>query len=156
TTTTSLSSSTTSTTAAPSTTTTTLPGACEPTPTFNSLDCRLGGLLNRIDGESDLGTFEPKLVRALSRARNDVDAASAMCASAQLKSARRRLKIAVRDMIQYAHHLKNLAARKKLPAALRNALLAAGDPIERDLGTLKSRLQCPSEAGAQGNPEVSS
>ena len=146
TTTTSLSSST-STTAAPSTTTTTLPGACGPVPTFDSLDCRLGALLDRIDGESGLGAFGPKLVRALSRARNDLDAASGMCASAQLKSARRRLKTASREMIQYAHHLKNPAARKKLPAALRNALLAAGDPIERDLGILKSRLQCPSEAG---------
>jgi hypothetical protein len=146
TTATSLSSSTTSTTAAPSTTTTTLPG-CEPTPTLSSLDCRLGALLDRIDGESDLGTSASKLVRALSRARSDVDAASGMCASAQLKSARRRLKTAVRDMVQYTHHLKNPAARKKLPAALRSALLAAGDPIERDLGILKSRLQCPSEAG---------
>ena len=146
TTTTSLSSST-STTAAPSTTTTTLPGACGPVPTFDSLDCRLGALLDRIDGESGLGAFGPKLVRALSRARNDLDAASGMCVSAQLKSARRRLKTASRDMVQYAHHLKNLVARKKLPAALRNALLAAGDPIERDLGILKSRLQCPSEAG---------
>lgn len=156
TTTTSLSSSTTSTstTAAPSATTT-LPGACEPAPTFDSLDCRLGALLDRIDGESDLGNFRAKLVQALTRAKNDVEAASGMCASAQLKSARRRLKTAVRDMIQYAHHLKNLAARKKLPAALRNALLAAGDPIERDLGILKSRLHCPSEAAAQGTPEVS-
>jgi hypothetical protein len=116
-------------------------------PAFNSLDCRLGALLDRVDGESDLGTFGPKLVRALSRARSDVDAASGMCASSQLKSARRRLKTAVRDMVQYTHRLKSLAARKKLPAALRNALLAAGDPIERDLGILKSRLQCPSEAG---------
>ncbi len=113
-------------------------------------------MLDRIDGESDLGTFGPKLVRVLSRARNDVDAASGMCASVQLKSARRRLKTAVRDLIQYAHHLKNLAARKKLPAALRNALLTAGDPIERDLGLLKSRLQCPVEAGARGAREVSS
>src|SRR5262249_31245940 len=81
----------TSTTAAPATTTTTLPGACEPAPTFDSLDCRLGALLDRIDGESDLGTFGPKLVRALSRARNDVEAASEMCASGQRKGGRRRL-----------------------------------------------------------------
>jgi hypothetical protein len=151
TTTTSLSSSTTG----ASTTTTTLPGACEPTPTFSSLDCRLGALLGRIDGESALGPFGPKLARVLSRARNDVDAASGTCASAQLKGARRQLKTAVRDMIQYVHHLKNRAARKKLPAPLRTALLAAGDPIQHDLGILKSRLQCPSEAGAHGVREVS-
>jgi hypothetical protein len=154
TTSTSLSSST-STTAAPSTTTTTLPGACEPVPAFRSLDCRLGALLDRIDGESDLGTFGPKLVRALSTARSDVDAASGMCASAQLKSARRRLKTAIRDMIKYAHHLRTLAARKKLATAIRNALLAAGDPIGRDLGILRSRLQCPSEADAPGTREMS-
>src|SRR5262249_3276424 len=136
----------TSTTAAPATTTT-LPGTCEPAPTFDSLDCRLGALLDRIDGESDLGTFGPNLVRVLSKAKNDVNAARGMCASAQLKSGRRRLKTAIRDMIQYAHRLKSRAARRKLPDALRNALLAAGDPIERDLGLLKSRLQCPSDAG---------
>ncbi len=154
TTTTSLSSST-STTAAPSTTTTTLPGACEPAPMFDSLDCRLGALLDRIDGESDLGPFGPKLEQALSRARNDAEAARGMCASAQVRSARRRLKMAIHDMIRYARHLKTVAARKQLPATIRNALLAAGDPIGRDLGLLKSRLQCPSDSGARGTPEVS-
>jgi hypothetical protein len=78
-----------------------------------------------------------------------------MCTSAQLKSARRRLKTAIRDMVQYAHHLKTHPARKKLPAALRNALLDAADPIGRDLGILKSQLQCPSEADAQGARELS-
>jgi hypothetical protein len=117
---------------------TTLKGAVASSPVWHEYD--------RIDGESDLGTFGPKLVHALSSAKNDVDAARGMCASAQLKSARRRLKTAVRDMIQYAHHLRTLAARKRLPAALRNALLAAGDPIGRDLGILKRRLQCPSQA----------
>src|SRR5262245_31205008 len=49
TTTTSLSSSTTSTSTTAGPSTTTLPGACEPAPTFDSLDCRLGALLDRID-----------------------------------------------------------------------------------------------------------
>jgi len=42
-------------------------------------------------------------------------------------------------------------ARKRVPAALRNALVAAGDPIEADLRILKSGLQCPADAegGAQ-------
>jgi hypothetical protein len=147
-TTTSPSSSTTSTstTAAPSTTTTTLPGACEPAPTFSSLDCRLGALLAQIDGETGLDPIRPKLVQSLSRARSAVEAAQGACASSQLRSARRRLKTAMRDMIQYTHHLSTLVARKRVPAVLRNALLAAGDPIEADLRILKSGLQCPDDA----------
>ena len=150
--TTSTSASTTSTsTTAPRSTTTTLPGACETAPTFNSLDCRLAALRAQIDGETGLDPIRPKLVQSLSRARSAVEAAEGACASSQLKSPRRRLKTAVRDMIQYTHHLSTLVARKRVPAALRNALVAAGDPIEADLRILKSGLQCPADAegGAQ-------
>jgi len=102
-------------------------------------------LLGQIDGESALDGFRSKLVTDLSRARDNEEAARSACASSDPKRGGRRLKGTIRAMIQYARHLKSLRARKKLPAALRNGLLAAGNPIESDLRVLKRALQCPAD-----------
>ena len=96
--------------------------------------------------ESDLGTSGPKLVQNLSKAKDAEEAGAGACAASNLKLAHQQLKRAIRDMIQYGHHLETLAARKKLPGALRTNLLAAGNPITDDAESLKRTVQCPAGA----------
>jgi len=96
--------------------------------------------------ESDLGASGPKLVQNLSKAKDAEEASGSACAASDLKHAHQGLKQAVRDMIEYAHHLQTLRARKKLPGALRTDLLAAGKPITDDAKSLKRTVQCPEDA----------
>ena len=96
--------------------------------------------------ESDLGTSGPKLVQNLSKAKAAEEAGASACAASDLKHARQGLKEAIRDMIEYAHHLQTLRARKKLPGALRTDLLDAGNPITDDVKSLKRTVQCPADA----------
>src|SRR5262245_14986305 len=115
------------TTTAGTTTTTTLASGCDrerAVPTFASIDCRLRALLDQVTAESSLDGFQSKLVRNLSKARDGEEASDGACTTSDLKHTRRRLKQAIRSMIQYGHHLQNLRARKKLPAALRTELVA--------------------------------
>ena len=97
-------------------------------------------------GEPDLGASGPKLVQNLSSAKDAEEAGAKACAASDLKRARQRLKQAIQDMIEYAHHLETLRARKKLPGALRTDLLAAGNPITDDAKSLKRTVQCPADA----------
>jgi hypothetical protein len=96
--------------------------------------------------ESDLGATGPKLVQNLSSAKDAEEAGASACAASDLKHARQQLKKAIRDMIEYGHHLQTLRARKKLPGALRTELLAAGNPITDDVKSLKRTVQCPADA----------
>jgi len=96
--------------------------------------------------ESDLGTSGPKLVQNVSKAKDAEEAGASACAASNLKLARQQLKKAIRDMIQYGHHLQTLRARKTLPDALRTDLLAAGNPITDDVKSLKRSVQCPADA----------
>jgi len=96
--------------------------------------------------ESDLGASGPKLVQNLSKAKDAEEAGGSACAASDLKHAHRGLKQAVLDMIDYAHHLQTLRARKKLPGALRTDLLAAGNSITDDAKSLKRTVQCPADA----------
>ena len=132
------------------TTTTTVATGCngEPAaPTFASIDCQLVALLARLTAESDLGAFRAKLVQNVSKAKDAEEAGDSACTTSDLKRAHQRLKEVIRDMIQYAHHLQTLRARKKLPGALRADLLAVGNPIGSDAKTLKRTVQCPTDGG---------
>jgi hypothetical protein len=147
--TTATTSSSTTTTHVPTTTTTLPAGDCGSEPaaaTFASIDCRLVALLARVTTESDLGASGPKLVQNLSKAKDAEEAGGSACAASNLKVARQRLKQAIRDMIEYAHHLQTIRARKKLPGALRTDLLAAGNPITDAAKSLKRTVQCPADA----------
>jgi hypothetical protein len=130
--------------------TTTLPaGDCGSEPvaaTFASIDCRLVALLARVTTESNLGASGPKLVQNLSKAKDAEAAGASACAASNLKLARQQLKQAIRGLIQYAHHLQTLRARKKLRGGVRTDLLAAGNPITDDAKSLKRTVQCPADA----------
>src|SRR5262249_21272 len=115
--------------------------------TFASIDCRLVALLAQVTtAESDLGTSGPKLVQNVSSAKAAEEAGASACAASDLKHASHGLRQAIRDMIEYAHHLQTLRARKKLPDALRTDLLAPRNPIPDDAKSLKRNVQCPADA----------
>ena len=114
--------------------------------TFAAIDCHLIALLARVTTESNLGASGPKLVQNLSKAKDAEEAGASACAASDLKLARQRLKQAIRDMIDYAHHLQTHRARKKLPEALRTDLLAAGNPITDDAKSLRDTVECPADA----------
>ena len=140
----------TTTSVASTTTTTTVASVCEgepAAPTFASIDCRLVALLARVTAESDLGVFRTKLVENLSKAKDAEEAGDSACTTSDLKRTRQRLKQTIRDLIEYAHHLQTLRARKKLPGALRADLLAEGAPITSDAKSLKRTVQCPADSG---------
>ncbi|HYV58472.1 MAG TPA: hypothetical protein VFA62_00220 [Acidimicrobiia bacterium] len=96
--------------------------------------------------ESDLGDSGPKLVQNLSNAKTAEEAGGSACAASDLKHAHQGLKQAIRNMIEYAHHLQTPRARKKLPDVPRTDLLAAGNPIADDAKSLKRTVQCPADA----------
>jgi hypothetical protein len=138
--------STTTTTTATSTTTTTLEGCggVPAGPTFFSIDCRLATFIAAVQAEPALGALAPKLADTLGKAREHKQDAEALCANAGTKRAGSYLRQAGQKMSQYVHHLRGRHARKKIPAAVRDALVAAGQSIQSDLRRLRQRLECPS------------
>jgi hypothetical protein len=140
----------TSTTTSVSATSTTLPGGCDSQPvaaTFASLDCRLAALVTLVNDTPGLGSFGPKLLNNVQQAKDDEEAAATFCGKSDVKHARQRLKKAARALIDYVHRLNGHAARKKL-AAIRQTLIAAGQPIGTDLGSPKRTVTCPADAAA--------
>ena len=150
TTTTTSSSTSSSTPTSSSTSSTTLPaGDCASVPdgpTFASILCRLEALLVRVNAESGLGAFQPKLAATLTKARDRTVQARDFCCDADGKHARQRLKQVLRQVIQYAHRLSGHPARKKLDPTLRTELLAPAEPLETDLRSLRNALGCPTDA----------
>ena len=92
-----------------------------------------------------LAAFGPKLAQNIGKAKDTEEAGAHFCAASDLKHTRQRLKQAIRDLIDYVHRLNGLAARKKLPG-LRQEFVAAGEPIEADLKSLKRAVTCPTDA----------
>jgi CSLREA domain-containing protein len=130
------------------TTTTTQPG-CGGTPvsaTFVSIDCRLDALLDDVNAESALGTFQPKLARNVEKARERKLDAEGVCRGSNLKKTKKRLQQSAKALTQFAHRLKGLPARRKLDAAVRQRFLDEAAPIEQDLRTLRGRVSCPGDA----------
>jgi hypothetical protein len=143
--------STTNTTTATSTTTTTLAG-CDggaAGPTFPSIDCRLATFIAAVQAEPALGALAPKLADTLGKAREHKQDAEALCAGARAKRAGTRLRQAGQDMTQYVHHLRGRHARKTIPAAVRDPLVAAGQSIQSDLRRLRQGLECPAAVAGQ-------
>jgi hypothetical protein len=140
----------TTTTQVPATTTTTLAGCLgvPDGPTFASVICRLEALLGRVNAESRLGAFGPKLAHTLTKGRDRATDARTLCAAGNAKKPKTRLKQVGRALIQYVHRLAGLPARKKLDDGLRRELLGAGKSIEPDVGTLRKNLHCPADAGS--------
>ena len=103
-------------------------------------------LLAGLQTTPDLAAFGPKLEQNIENARDTEEAGRHFCAASDLKHTQQRLKQAIRDLINYVHRLNGLAGRKKLPPELRQEFLAAGEPIEADLKSLRRAVNCPADA----------
>ena len=148
-TTTSSTAPTTTTTSEPTTTTTLAAGDCSTVPegpTFGSIICRLEALLTLVEAEPGLGVFQAKLAATLTTAHDRAVGARDFCGSTDPKHAKQRIKQVARQVIQYAHRLSGLPARKRLDRTLRAELLAPAAPLKEDLRSLRDALRCPVDA----------
>lgn len=137
------------TTASSSTTSTTLGDGCasEPLgPTFRSLNCRLAAVLAQVTAASDLGALQPRLQRLLEKAKERKEQAESACLEVDPRSTKKRLKQAIRKLIEVERTLRTRRARKTIPDALREALLAVADGLRLDLRTLRGAVRCPDDA----------
>jgi hypothetical protein len=134
---------TTSTTTASTTTSTTLPPACAEEQTFESAHCRLDALAAAIAAEPGLGSIAGKLGNAVDIADRNVVEAETECVNGDRKTAGKKLKKAVRRLIQYGHRLRSLKSRKNIPAEVRGPFVDEGRAIQKDLQALKKALVCP-------------
>jgi hypothetical protein len=143
---------TTSTTVFPIATTTTSvpPGGCDlDAPTFASIGCRLDGLLVRIAGETSLGDYRQKLPPPLAGAAARLDEAALSCGAGDAKHAGKKIKQAAHRLVQYAHGLNGRRAHRRLPAHLREELVARGNDIRAAVTILRKTVRCPEDAPAQ-------
>jgi hypothetical protein len=126
-----------------STTTSTIP-ACTDEATFESTSCQLGELSSAVAAQPELAPFATKLGNALDKAQHSVNLGSDQCDQGDAKTAAKRLKKAIRRMIQYVHRLGSLRARQKItPEEIRVQYLDAGKAIQQNLEALKKALVCP-------------
>jgi len=135
-----------------STTSTTLlpPRDCTGVPdaaTFASLDCRLAALGARVEAATtDISRGREALVGQLTKARARTQQAEALCHGSDAKPALKRLKQAVRALIQFGHRLRSNTGKRGILGALRVDLIATSDAIRTDAKQLKRTLLCPSDA----------
>jgi len=125
------------------TTSTSLPPACTDEVSFDSTDCRLSELADAVAAEPALGGLATKLGNALDKAHSNVNLGGEQCDEGNAKTAGKRLKKAIRRMIQYGHRLRSLKARKTIPDEVRMPFVDAGSAIQQDLEALRKALVCP-------------
>jgi hypothetical protein len=131
------------------TTSTTVAGSCAGVPagpTFRSLNCRLALLIEQTDAAEALGSLREKLLVPLAKAKARKEQAETQCAAGQTKQPRSRLKQVVRQLVQYAHRLRSLSARRKAPEEAREPLAQGADAVRLDAKELKRTLRCPEHA----------
>jgi hypothetical protein len=85
-------------------------------PSLLSIDCSLAALQARLNGEMQLGTFAPKLLQTVEKARAKVVSATTLCEAADVK--------------------------KTLDPAVRQRYVDAGVTIQRDLKSLRDAVIC--------------
>jgi hypothetical protein len=148
-----LASTTTTTTAGGSTTTsTTLPGECASVPvgpTFASLNCRLAALIAQVGASTELGTpRQSKISNALSKAKLRKEGAEAKCGESKLLGVKGQLAKAVLRVVAVKKTLGQQAARREVPAALRDELVATLNGLQADLRALRRSVRCPEDVAS--------
>jgi hypothetical protein len=124
-------------------TTTTLPPTCTDEVSFESANCRLDELAAAVASEPALGGLATKLGNALNKADSNVNLGDGQCNDGEAKTAGKRLKKAIRRLIQYGHRLRALKARNTIPEEVRMPFIDEGSAIQQDLEALKKALVCP-------------
>lgn len=129
----------------------TFPSDCAAVPagaTFDSPACRTAALLAQVTASTGLGRQQAKLRQQLQQATALREQAVTACREPKLRRTRKRLARAVKKMAQVGKTLRGRQARRSIPDALREALLAQAAGIRADLRALKRSVQCPASAPA--------
>jgi len=122
-----------------STTSTTLPG-CAAVATYESIDCRLDGLVASLDAAQDLGRLKSGLVQAATKARTKKQQAEGFVATGKKKQEKTAMKKAVKALSSFLHKLGSRSARKLIPPATRQILTDQTKAILADMKTLLGTL----------------
>jgi CSLREA domain-containing protein len=132
------------------TTATTLPGlgGCPIEATFESLNCRLDALIERLEAETDLGKLKTRMLKQARGAKKFKERAEDRCRSGSRKKTGRELRKAVSKARGLRSLLRSNKSRKTITSGLRTDLLGVADPIHADLKTLKKTVDCPADAPA--------
>jgi hypothetical protein len=131
--------STTTTISTGSTTSTTLP-ACAALATYESIDCRLDGLIANLSAAQDLGKLEERLVKAATKARSKKQQAEGFAAEGNTKREKKLMKKAVKALSKFVRKLGSRSATKVIPPETRQALTDQTTPILADMETLLGTL----------------
>jgi hypothetical protein len=130
----------------PTTTSTSLPvEGCEDVHpgSLTWVRCRLDRLETRIEAEDHLGRYRAKLLSTLGRGIARANEAAIACDAHDDKTGRRRVKQLQRHLINMAHRLRGLAARKQLPAEVRAELLQVIEGIKADVTGIRKQPCAP-------------
>jgi hypothetical protein len=148
--TTTTSTTSTTTTATGATTTSTLPAECGSVPTgpsFASLNCRLAALIAQVAVSTDLGgPRQARISNSLAKAKLRKEGAEAKCTGLKTPSVKGQLAKAVLRIVGVKKTLGLPGARREVPPALRDALLATLNALQADLRTLRRNVRCPDDA----------
>jgi hypothetical protein len=139
----------TTTTTGDTTTTSTLQADCAEVPagpTFASLNCRLAALIAQVAASPELGASQSRISKALAKAKLRKEGAETKCSAAKLLSVKGQLAKAVLRLVGVKTALGQPAARREIPAALRDELTATLNGLQADLRTLRKSVRCPDDA----------
>ena len=131
--------STTSTIAMTSTTSTTLPG-CAAVATYESIDCRLDGLVASLNAAQDLGKLKKRLVKGATKARTKKQKAEGLVATGKTKREKKTMKKAVKALSKFLKEVGSPSARKLIPPGTRQILTDQTKAILADMRTLLRTL----------------
>lgn len=111
------------------TTTTTLPGGCAAGATIESVSCRVDGLVANVTSAPSFGKLKKRLLHALTVAGKDLHRVAQGGKARKLTAARRRA-------VTQLEAVRKLAAKKSVPAAVREALMRELDALIADVGAV--------------------
>jgi hypothetical protein len=100
-----------------------------------------------VGASPDLGSYQAKLAKNVTRAQARVTDAAAVCRDSNVKKAKKRLQQAAKAMTQLVHRLSGRTAKKKL-GAIGQPFIDAGTTIRTDLTTFRGTVACPGDAPA--------
>jgi hypothetical protein len=124
-------------------TTSTIPSVCTAEPSFPSIACRIGSMLDLVRASAVLGPLQPGFVARFERAQQTVADGAAQCAAGQRAPAREALDRVDRQMLLIRARTRTHRARKIIPPALAVTIANGAQSIGADADSLRRDVTCP-------------
>jgi hypothetical protein len=112
---------------------------CAALATYESIDCRLDGLIASLNAAQDLGKLKKALVKAATKARTKKQKAEGF-ATGNKKREKKLMKKAVKGLSKFLRKVGSRPATKLIPPAKRQLLTDQTNPILQDMRTLLGTL----------------